>query len=452
MRTIFITSFHGLISRVLQSGILDFLQEKKDLRIVILVPDFKKDYFLEKFGKRENVIIEGIDDKVLLRRAYIFHKLSFVLLDTKTMRLTRRSFRGYKHSYEIIMAQFIASFFGRWKFVRNIFRKINYYFSGKPVFASYFDKYKPALVFSADIKHVLDTQLVIEAKKRKIFTIGMVRSWDYLTGKGMVRVVPDKMIVHNETIKKEAIKYVDMMEENVFVSGLPHFDPYINEKRKSKEIFFKKIGVNYDKRLLLYIPWGDKFADTDWQFLRMICDAIENGRLPSNLQVLMRIPPGDTVNLEKLKQYKEVVIDSPGVVFGERGRKANEMSYDDLLHLADLLHYSEVVVAPPSTLAIDAAAFDRPVVLMAFDGENKKKYYEGVGHYYDFDHISNLVKIGGQKLARNKKELIDYINDYLKNPSLDKESRKRVVNEQCWKLDGKSSQRVADFILFFLSR
>lgn len=441
MKTTFITSFHGLISRVLQSGILDYLQEKKDLRIVILVPDFKKDYFLEKFSKRKNVVIEGISDKTLPRRAYIFHKLSFVLLDTKTMRLTRRSFRGYKHFYEFVVAQFVASFLGRWKFVRNLFRAINYYFSGKSMFDFYFDKYKPDIVFSTDIKHVLDTQLVIEAKKRKIFTIGMVRSWDYLTGKGMVRVVPDKMIVHNEVIKKEAIKYVDMKEKDIFVSGLPHFDPYINEKRSDRGDFFKKIGVDKNEKLLLYIPWGDKFADTDWQFLQM---------LPGDLQVLMRLPPGDTVNLEKFNQCKNVIIDSPGIVFGERGRKTNEMSYEDLLHLADSIFYSDVVVAPPSTLVIDAAAFDNPVVLMAFDGESKKKYYEGVGHYYDFDHISNLVRAGGARLAKNEKELIKCINDYLKNPSLDREGRKRVVDEQCWKLDGRSSQRVAGYILSFL--
>lgn len=441
MKTVFITSFHGLVSRVLQSGVLGFLQKNSDLRIVILVPDFKKDYFLEKFGGRKNVIIEGVGDKILPRRSYFFHKLSFILLDTKTMRLTRRSFRGYKYFYEFVLAQFVASFLGRWKLIRNLFRAVNYYFSGGSVFDYLFEKYNPELVFSTDIKHVLDTQLVIEAKKRKIFTIGMVRSWDYLTGKGMVRVAPDKMIVHNETIKKETIKYVDMEEKNIFVSGLPHFDPYINEKRISREEFFKNVGLDSAKKVVLYIPWGDKFADTDWQFLQM---------LPDDLQILMRLPPGDTVNLENFKQHKKIIIDSPGVVFGERGRKTNEMSYEDLLHLANTVYYSDVVVAPPSTLAIDAAAFDRPVVLMAFDGEKEKSYYEGVAHYYDFDHISNLVKTGGQKLARNKKELIKYINEYLTDPSIDKGGRKRVVDEQCWKLDGKSSQRVADYILSFL--
>lgn len=440
MRTIFITSFHGLISRVLQSGVLDCLKKDENLKIILLVPDFKKEYFEKEFSDK-NIIIEGLNDKNLPPRAYIFHKLSFILLDTKTMRLTRRSFRGYKHFYEFALAQFMASFLGRWKFIRNLFRAINYYFSGKLVFNGLFGKYTPDLIFSTDIKHVLDTQLVIEAKKRKIFTIGMVRSWDYLTGKGMVRVIPDKMVVHNESIKMETMKYVDMNEKDIFVSGLPHFDPYINKKRIGREEFFKKIGLDSNKKLLLYIPWGDKFADTDWQFLQM---------LPDDLQILMRLPPGDTVNLEKFKQHKKIAVDSPGIVFGGRGRKTNEMDYEDLLHLANTLYYSDVVVAPPSTLAIDAAAFDKPVVLMAFDGENKKSYYKSVRHYYDFNHISNLVKTGGQKLAKNKNELINYINDYLKNPSLDKEGRKRVVNEQCWKLNGKSSERLANYILSFI--
>lgn len=450
-KTIFITSFQGLISRILESGILDSLQKSGNIRVVIFVPDFKKEYFLKTFGDRKNVFIEGIDQKNLSKITYMYQRMTFVLLDTKTMRLTRRSFRGYKHYWQFLIAQFVASVFGGRRAIRRLFRVINYYFSGKLIFNQYFDKYKPDLIFSTDIKHILDAQMLIEAKKRRIFTIGMVRSWDYLTGKGITRVIPNKMIVHNETIKEEAKKYADMKEKDIFVSGLPHFDPYVNYKRTEREIFFKKLNIDKSKRILLYAPWGDKFADMDWQFLKMFSDAVKENRLPSDLVLLVRLPPGDTMELKDFKLPSNIIIDSPGVKFGERHRKTNEMNLGDLLHLADSIFYSEVLIAPPSTMVIDSAVFDKPIIIMAFDGYKKKGYYEGVTHYFDFCHIKNLIDTGGSSLAKSENELIELVNKYIKNPKYESEGRKRIIQKQCFKLDGKSSERVANYLLSFLN-
>lgn len=450
-RTIFITSFHGLVSRILESGFLDYLLETNNLRVVIFVPDFKCDYFLKTFGNKKGVVIEGVGRACLPRRVFAFHKLTFILLHTRTMKLIRRSFRGYRHFYQALLAQLTASCLGRWWLVRQLFRAMNYYFSGPMVFAGYFDKYQPEVVFSTDIKELLDSQLLIEAKKRKIFTVGMVRSWDYLTGKGMTRVKPDKMVVHNEVIKWEAQQYADMAARDIFISGIPHYDPYINEPRIRRDQFFEKIGGDSAERLVFYAPWGDKFADTDWQFLEMLSDAIGRGELPKGLQILVRLPPGDTVALGRLNRRSEIIVEAPGVTFDKLHRKANEMSYQDLLHLADSLFWSDVVVTPPSTIAIDAAVFNKPVVLMAFDGFQQKGYYQGVGHYYDFDHIRNLVKTGGQKLVRSQTELIDAVRQYLENPTLDQPGRARLVREQCWRLDGQAGKRLAKFLSFFVS-
>ena len=447
MKIIFITSFHGLVSRVLEGGIVDDLLLNKSVRVVIFVPDFKTDYFEEVFGGNERVTIEGVGRGVLSRRAQFLNKLTFVLLNTNTMYLTRRSFRGYGYFHKFFIAQFIASFFGRWRFVRNTFRYLNYFLLGKGVFSSYFKKYNPDLVFSTDIKEMLDVELLIEAKKRDVLTVGMVRSWDYLTGKGMTRVKPDKLVVHNEVIKKEAVELADMKEERIYISGIPHFDLYINEVRSEREDFLKRVGLK--GRYILYVPWGDKFADTDWEFLSILGSAIREGRLPKDLSILLRLPPGDTVSLDKLDDEirSRVVVDSPGVTFGSMHRKANEMSLSDLRHLADVIYHSELLVSPPSTMPIDAAALDKPTVIMKFDGKEEKPYYEGVMHYFDFVHIKNLLSGGSFAVATNQNELIRYINDYIENPSIHKVERKVLVGKQCYKLDGKSGKRLTDFLI-----
>ena len=58
MGTIFLTSFHPLISRnILMSGLPAMLS--KDRRVVVFVPAKKADYFRENFSG-PNVIVEGV--------------------------------------------------------------------------------------------------------------------------------------------------------------------------------------------------------------------------------------------------------------------------------------------------------------------------------------------------------------------------------------------------------
>ena len=60
MKTIFITSFHILISRnIIASPAMDILRRDQNLRIIILVPERKREFFERTFGGG-NVIIVGV--------------------------------------------------------------------------------------------------------------------------------------------------------------------------------------------------------------------------------------------------------------------------------------------------------------------------------------------------------------------------------------------------------
>ena len=115
-------------------------------------------------------------------------------------------------------------------------------------------------------------------------------------------------------------------------------------------------------------------------------------------------------------------------------------------HLADLLYHSDVVVAFASTLAIDAAVLGKPVVFIGFDG-NPRPYWQSLRQYYDFDHQRFLINTGGVKLAANMDDLIRNVQNYLNNPDLDKKERKNVTDIFCWKMDGRSGERVANFLI-----
>ena len=57
-----------------------------------------------------------------------------------------------------------------------------------------------------------------------------------------------------------------------------------------------------------------------------------------------------------------------------------------------------------------------------------------------------VINTGGIRLVSNNNELKNMINVYLNNPHLDNEGRVRLANELCYKVDGKSSERMVDAI------
>jgi hypothetical protein len=442
-KIIFITSFHGLISRnILATKLSDILAVNNN-RIVVLVPDFKKSFFEREFSSK-NVIIEGIKNN-LSKKDFFFHQLALALLPTRTMRIKKRSdFYHNKKLFNFLLSVLPAYLFGWCSYCLDLVRFLDYFFCQPTIYKNLFDKYNPALIFSTDIQNELDVRLLQEARKRKIKTIGMIRSWDNPTAKGILRIIPDAIVAANKIIKSELIKYSCISGDEIFVVGIPHYDNYLISSSESKSDFFKKFSFDSNKKLILFTPTGDRYIennDVDQYVLEIL------SQLDAN--ILVRFPPADIVSLKELKNVPaKIFFQYTGTrswkeKFGAEGAKVNEVSRDDDKTLIAALLYSDVVVTGPSTLCIDAAFFDKPIILIGFDGYNPRPYFKSIRRYYDYEHFQPIFKSGGVKFAHNQQEFSHFIKEYLQNPKLDQSGREKIVEDECWKKDGKATERLA---------
>jgi CDP-glycerol glycerophosphotransferase (TagB/SpsB family) len=123
-----------------------------------------------------------------------------------------------------------------------------------------------------------------------------------------------------------------------------------------------------------------------------------------------------------------------------------DITAENQQHLADTMRYSDVVVNVASTIAIEAAIFDTPVVNIAFDGEAPSVWEKSARRYYRFTHYVNITRHGAVRVAEDPKALVEHIGRYLDDPALDRDGRRRVVLEQCQFLDGRAAERVASFV------
>ena len=122
----------------------------------------------------------------------------------------------------------------------------------------------------------------------------------------------------------------------------------------------------------------------------------------------------------------------------------------DILHLANSIYHTAITINTESTMTLDAAALDKPVILIGFDGNQKLPYWSSVIRNYDREHLKALLETGGAKLAHNLEELIEYINQYLKNPNMDAYGRELLRDKLLYKFDGNSSKRVVDAVVSML--
>lgn len=432
MKTFFITSLHVLISRnILATGILPLLAERESLRVVILCPK-KKEIFFRKEFESLGVIIEPLELSYNWRDLFLRY-LSLASLKTKSLFLKRRT---EMKGCNLLISKILPSFLGRF-----LVKLLNPLLSSREPFASLCEKYQPALVFATDITNEYDIRLIAEAKRRKIKTVGMVRSWDNLTAKGVIRSVPDELLVNNDIIREEAMKFHGIKSERIKVVGVPHHDRYFSKNLIVKENLLGKFGIKPEDSFVLFAPIGDRylFNNTVDGYVLKLLDKI----IPEKWKILIRLPPADHVKeIEECPFSNRLLIYRPGGNFGSV--KNTELSRADDDILIEMLRLAKLIVVGPSTLVIDAAIFDKPVILVGFDGKKNVPYLQSVRRYYDYNHFQPVIESGGASLARSEDEFKRFVGIYLANPAVNRAARRKIVELECQFTDGNSSQRVVE--------
>lgn len=452
MKTIFLPIYNGLRSRnFFRTDIYKELVKDRDIRLVILVPAYKIDFYKKEF-KELNIVFEPWDDAAEPLFGKILHAIAFSLLDTGTIR--EKQYAAYVkdgNSLKFLVKRFTTIVFGNNRFLRKAIRKLDKLVALNKEVVSLLDKHKPDLVLVPDIILKSDRIILRAAKQKGIFTLGMVRSWDNLTAKGVIQVLPDKLISQTTYMKQDITKYADMSEKDIVILGVAQFDEYYRKRNITREEFLNQLGIPPSRRLVLCAPFFDVYSNKSGiLIIKKLAEAVEQGRLPKNTHFLVRYRPesGDASEFDEndiIGPY--VTITKPCQnVFKKGNRPDFEFSQEDMGLLTNSLYFSDVTINTISTLTVDAAALDKPIINIRFDGDSNCPPWARVKLFSNFDHYNLLEMTGGVKLAYSMEQLIKQINDYLKNPQLDSEGRHKIRKQQVEFMDGQSGKRIAEYI------
>jgi CDP-glycerol:poly(glycerophosphate) glycerophosphotransferase len=318
-----------------------------------------------------------------------------------------------------------------------------------------FEKHQPVMLVTSNPGLILaEVPLLRTAVQRRVWTAAIDPSWDNFTNKLLPIRPVDRLMVWNDLMKQQAIDYHGYQPAAIRVVGTPQWDRYFRDGVAiSRDAFCQRVGADPSRSLVTLTTTPRPLYAHHDHVLRVLVSAIRGGRL-GPAQILVRLHPRDErAHYAEFEATPEVILEKP---FRDTVRAGDglavDVTADSQQHLADTLRHSDVIVNVASTIAIEAAIFDTPVVNIAFDGEQESPFAQSARRYYRFTHYVNLTRHGAVQVASTPDGLVAAVARYLGDPSLDAEARRRVALEQCQFLDGRAAERVGDTLIEDLAR
>lgn len=453
--TIFITISRGSIARnLLHNKFYDLIKNDFD-KVVILTPCSKDRRFINEFKARNVEILSLPDSERTFFDNLIFGVNKFLVYTSNTKVMStyieslgksgiRMFFKHIKH----FLIAFILKPLSKIKIFRKFLQYLDFLFFEKKRVAEYqkiIKKYKPSIIFSTNIME--ESALLKAARKEKIFSVAMAKSWDNFS-KTYFRAKAVKLMVWSKFMSKQAQKLQDYTRDKIEIFGIPQFDYYLDKSRiVSRDNFCKKIGLDPLKKIILFGSEG-KYTPSDTDIVKVLLDFIKDGKLADKCQLLIRPHFGykdDNLKFQDFYNEKNVSVDlfnNPSNCF----RDMWDYSKEHMDNFLNSLYHCDFLINTASTLTLDGIAMNKPVILIKFDGYEKRSFHSSVARWYLADYYKAILKSNATIEADSVNGLKDAVNLVLKNPEILKKERERLLEYFCHKIDGRSGERLFNFI------
>jgi CDP-glycerol glycerophosphotransferase (TagB/SpsB family) len=270
---------------------------------------------------------------------------------------------------------------------------------------------------------------------------------------------PDLAIVWGAKMRDEVIAHHDLPAERIREGGVPHYDLYFRpETFSSRQEFCRGHRLDPDRPIVLYAAMSPRRFPYNPAVVEILARTARALSPERPAQILVRLHPiylgwrteNPTGWAAEEARFKAIAEENGNVALMlPKGRTGENGSFDldeeDNRVLANCLQHSSLVVCFFSTLNLEAAILDKPIINCAlFDlqrwlgPDNRTVLYP--------THLTNLLRSRACRMAYTEDELRRYLGEYLADPKLDSAARASLWQAECGSLMGRSARRVANLL------
>ncbi len=316
-------------------------------------------------------------------------------------------------------------------------------------YAPPFAKWQPDVVFSNHLFARWDAGILWRAHVEGVRTVGMVHSWDNPSNKAVFPPGVDRLLVWGPVMRREMEEYFRVRPETITEVGTPQFDVYARPPAVSKAQLLDSFGFEPDARLVIYGSGAPGHCPEEPEFPRILSplcrDPAPDGD-PRPIRMVVRLHPRD-----RLERYG-ALHGAHGVALEVAGRVTTHMddrwnpTDDDHAHFVAEMRHADVVVNMASTVALDAAANDTPIVHARFDPDAGRDYLSSHVRLFDYTHTARLMSVGASLVAGSPDELVAHVLSALADPSALRDRRRALAEQEGYDGTGTSAARIADVV------
>ncbi len=361
----------------------------------------------------------------------------------------------YRSPVKYQLRTFANSVFGRSKLLRDLWlameRRV---FPGRE-FDEIIRRLAPSVVITTDYaSHSVEIRLLRAAHRAGCPTVSIVYSWDNLSSKGIMGEVPGALVVWNPIMAREAEEFHQYPGSRVHITGAAQFDVYFRKDLlASREECCRRWGLDPARPILTFGTITSIYFPYCLEVLEMLLEARVKGDIPADLQILVRLHP-QTMLGEHRDEVVERIIALAGRIEGVYINVPAVRCWGSLYspvpgdqkELAEILRHSVALMHPGSTLSIDAAAMDCPIIGIAFDGRQTLPYGLSIRRWWDFSYMAPVIESGAVDLVRSGEELNAVVTQVCRDRNRKAAERKALAAGLCAFTDGSSAERVGSVI------
>jgi hypothetical protein len=474
-KKIFISADHGMaIIYFLQSDLIPTLLAA-GVEIVVLTDDDTKDKIASRFA-RQGLTFEGLRLKQANQFATTFQpRLQWLLAYLRRVGGSKRinTEAMDSHIWEVwaenswkfrlgiwIPSALVILLLRNFAWARKLLVRMQNRFTPTPgLYTDLFDKYHPDMVIASTPGWRLDRYLLREAARRGVRTATVIVGWDNSSSYNIPGADVQWATCWSRLQKDELVYGSDWNPAHVHIGGIPSYDGYFHKQwLMPRDEYFKLHGLDPNRKLISYASSFVHFAP-NFPNIEALAKLVSSDSLVAPSQLLIRLHPSHFQDKPKIfaeerarvfdleKRYPHVHVVQPVALGGSLGYYGGE----DMDEKSSMMAYSDVVVTVYSTMLVETAVHDTPMIAATIDvpgGWNKKNKFslslKEIGNWPTHQRF-RLAKAG--RVANDENELRDALNMYLKDRRIDYAERRKFVEDEITFTDGTSGKRTAEFIL-----
>lgn len=301
--------------------------------------------------------------------------------------------------------------------------------------------------FSTVCKLAWEWPLFRTLQRLGIPTLTHILSFDNLTSVGFLPIQGfDRYLCWSQWLADQLVEFYEVPANRIEITGTPQFDFHLQPAfHWDRARLYSELQLDPARPYLLYCANLKIQTPREPELVRFLVQAFAADPALRDYQLVVRFHPSDDYSRWRELQRElgaAVRFCEPWGHAGDGNLHWGQVEVHSIALLSNSIRHASAVMSMGSTLALDCAVLDKPIVNLGFHPDSgciEDRYYANAHQTF---HYAPITKSDAAPVAGGLSELKEFMREALGNPGARSARRTALRNLICGPVDGHAAERI----------